>query len=391
MIQGNSETFVLTGATGFLGSHLMAALLEQGQKLIILGRSSGGKSLAERIAATLEWFGLTDRLQQLETVEVNLARPELGLAAEQYHGLCARRGWIIHCASDTSFFEQNRSTSITTNVYGLRNMLEFARESATPAFHYVSTAYVAESSAETCFEEPAATTGFLNVYEETKAIAEWEVMARCGVYDIPYTIVRPSIVYGDSRHGRANRFNALYSHVKALYFIRDIYLTDLRCHGGHKSSSHGIYLEHDEVLHLPLQLALPRRGTINLIPVDYFVAATLAVLEQQPNNKIYHLTSDTPVTMEQLATYCETFLQLSGITITYGSQQDGIQLNPAEELFNRFVEPYRPYLADRRRFDRSNAAQATAELQPPDFSYPVFERCMNYAVSSGWGKYLTTM
>jgi thioester reductase-like protein len=60
------STLVLTGATGFLGGHLMAALLRKGERLIVLGRASAGQSLAERIARQLRWFGLDDRGDQIE-------------------------------------------------------------------------------------------------------------------------------------------------------------------------------------------------------------------------------------------------------------------------------------------------------------------------------------
>jgi len=55
-------------------------------------------------------------------------------------------------------------------------------------------------------------------------------------------------------------------------------------------------------------------------------------------------------------------------------------------LSNRFIEPYLPYLADTRTFARSNTDTATAGLIPPEFTYAVFERCMDYAVGVNWGK-----
>jgi hypothetical protein len=59
--------------------------------------------------------------------------------------------------------------------------------------------------------------------------------------------------------------------------------------------------------------------------------------------------------------------------------------NPAEEVFNKLVKPYLPYLADTRRFDRSNTAELGDGLDAPEMTYAVFERCMSYAVSVNWG------
>ena len=60
--------------------------------------------------------------------------------------------------------------------------------------------------------------------------------------------------------------------------------------------------------------------------------------------------------------------------------------NPAEELFDRFMEPYRFYLSDNRYFERSNTDSITDNLQPPEFSYEIFRNCMDYAISVNWGK-----
>ena len=69
------NTFVLTGATGFLGGHLMAALVKSGERLIVLGRASPELSLAERVGRQLHWFGLDDRSDQVETLEGDLLEP----------------------------------------------------------------------------------------------------------------------------------------------------------------------------------------------------------------------------------------------------------------------------------------------------------------------------
>ena len=99
----------------------------------------------------------------------------------------------------------------------------------------------------------------------------------------------------------------------------------------------------------------------------------------------YHITSDHPKTVEDIAAYCEAFLNIRGVHVVYRSVPNTL-FNPAEALFNRFIEPYLPYLSDTRTFARGNTDAATAGLIPPEFTYPVFERCMEYAVGADWGK-----
>ncbi len=378
------QTFVLTGATGFLGSHLMAALVARGDPVIVLGRPSATECLASRVGRLLTWFGIPAKSLPVETVEADLLEHRLGLPIHRYQALCAKSGTIIHCASDTRFSERNRSESVRTNVDSLKELINFAGASRAPFFHYVSTAYVSGRSSIVCPEMLSDVNGFANVYEETKARAEKVVAAGCSADSVPYTILRPSIVYGDSRTGRANRFNALYYHVKALYYIREIYLNDILTQRGRKSSAWGIHLDSKGTLHLPLRISLAGPGFVNLIPIDYFVSAVLSLAEKAETGTIYHITSDSPKTTEEIASYCELFLKMKGIRIARDDPPKGARLNPAEALFNKVLEPYRPYLSDTRLFERSNTDRALAGLKPPEFTYGIFERCMNYAVSSNW-------
>ncbi len=377
--------FALTGATGFLGSHLMAGLIRAGHRVVVLGRSRNGTGLADRVDALLDWFGLESCRERIDAVEVDLLEPRLGLSRRRYDTLCPLTAGIIHCASDTRFSERCRRESMDINVAGLHGIVTLARDAGAGCFHYVSTAYVCPTSPSLCAEVPAGPRAFANVYEEMKTLAEAEVAALCSRHAVPYTIVRPSIVYGDSATGRSNRFNALYYHVRALQLIRDIYLNDIEHHGGLRSRGAGIHLDDEGTLHLPLRIFIPRRGQVNLIPVDHFVAVMAEILGDPRTGTIYHVTSDAPRTTEELAGYCERFLRIRGIELVCGEEMDRTVQNPAEEVFNKLVKPYLPYLADTRRFDRRNTAKLTAGLSTPEMTYAVFERCMRYAVSVNWG------
>jgi len=380
---GRPRTFILTGATGFLGGHLMAALLERGDRLVVLGRASKGMPLRERISRYLDWLGQADRSDQVETAESDFLRPFCGLSAARYEALRSRALPIIHSASDTRFSELKRREIVEANVHGLKGILELAGDSRAPFFHYISTAYAAGIGQTRCPERVEVSGAFANVYEESKAQAEQNVIAACRRRKIPYTLIRPSIVYGDSRTGRSTRFNALYFHVRSLQLIRDIYLNDIRTNDGRKSREHGAALDENGILHLPLRVILPRRGSLNLVPIDYFVSATLAILDEPKEGFIYHLTSPHSKDLEELAAYCESFLKIKGIEFRYGPP-NGEPVSPPEALLNRFIESYRPYLADARHFERDHTDQATGGLPVPELTYENFKRCVDYAVSVGW-------
>jgi nucleoside-diphosphate-sugar epimerase len=382
----NKPITALTGATGFLGSHLMASMLSKGYRIIILGRSNKEEKLKDRIFKLLKWFGIENLAGKLEFTDIDLLKPMLGLKESEYRQLCSITDQIIHCASDTSFSERKREIVFKSNVASLDSILEFASDSHSDHFHYISTAYVAGNSVTFCKEILSSAKSFTNVYEESKATAENIISQYCTKNSIRLSIIRPSIVYGDSQTGRSLKFNALYFPIRSAQSIRDIYLNDIHNNGGIKAAKNGIYLDKDGYLYLPLKIYLPQEGYLNIIPVDYFVNATIKIIETSSRGGIFHLTNDLPTTMKIVAKYYEQLMKVRGVEIIYGLQPDNLLRNPAEELFDRFIEPYRPYLSDNRVFDRTNTSLATDNLNPPGFSYEIFKTCMEYAIRVNWGQ-----
>jgi nucleoside-diphosphate-sugar epimerase len=215
--------------------------------------------------------------------------------------------------------------------------------------------------------------------------AENIIASFCKNNSINLSIIRPSIVYGDSQTGRSLKFNALYFPIRSAQAIRDIYINDLNNNEGKKAAKNGIYVDNEGYLFLPLKIYLPEEGDINIIPVDYFVKATIEIIENCPEGGIFHLTNSSPTTMKTVAKYYSQLMMVRGVEIIYGLQPENVLRNPAEELFDRFIEPYRPYLADQRKFDRTNTDRLTNNLRPPEFTYEIFKICMEYAIKVNWG------
>jgi len=382
----DDEKYLLTGATGFLGSHIMAGFLLKGKGVVIAGRPSGGESLKERIRKLLKWFGIEHLEGLLEFYETDFLKIRLGLDRDQYEKLRSRGLSIIHCASDTSFAERNRERVMKSNVESLTEILNFACENRKSRFHYISTAYAAGTDNIECPETLVQSAHFTNVYEESKAQAENIVSEKCRDGEVTYTIIRPSIVYGDSVTGKSLRFNALYYPVRSLQHIRDIYLNDIKNNDGIKSAECGIYINDEGVLHLPVRIFIPNEGTINLIPVDYFTETVLSIIEKPVTETVYNITSSNPESLARLVSYTERFLHITGIKVVIGTSGADEIRNPPEELFNHFIKAYRPYISDKRIFMRDNTDRATGGALPPDLSYEIFQRCMAFAVSADWGE-----
>jgi hypothetical protein len=181
------------------------------------------------------------------------------------------------------------------------------------------------------------------------------------------------------------RFNALYFPIQSARYLQEIYLNDILNGEGKKSKELGIHIDDEGYLFMPLKICLPQRGSLNIIPVDYFVEATMKIIESPKPGGIFHLTNSSPTYLDSIAVYNEKLMKVRGIEIVYGLPDPGTR-NPAEELFDRFMEPYRFYLSDNRTFERENTDLITDNVQPPEFTYEIFKKCMEYAMSVNWGK-----
>jgi nucleoside-diphosphate-sugar epimerase len=389
--RGRSVRFLLTGATGFLGSHIAAELLKRGFRVAALARPANGLGAEARMARLLDWHGVPPPLRRgLEVIEGDITRADLGLGPVRLRSVLAGTDEAIHCASNTSFSERKREEVEAVNSEGLSRLLDFARAGSTYFFHYVSTAFVAGKSAGPCPEALAPVPEFHNVYEETKSRGERMVADACREAGLAFSIYRPSIVYGDSRTGRSLLFNAVYYPVRAAVFLKDVYEKDIRERGGKKAGEMGVFIEPDGTLHLPLRVETAGHAGINLIPVDFFTEAFAALLEEAPGGGVFHVVNPRSAPIARIIDYTCRFFRLSGIRACAPEEFLTRPRNALETLFANAIEAYGPYMKDARSFDTS-VSRPILEARGivcPDFDYGVFSRCMEFAVRTGWGSRL---
>jgi len=386
-----SARFFLTGGTGFLGSHIAVALLRKGYRVALLARSDKDRPAEERVRKILDWFGLPEGERRgLKVVAGDITRSGLGIAREALKDALRETDEIIHCASNTSFSERKRAEVEAVNNGGLMNVLDFAHESGAYFFHLLSTAFVAGRTTGLCPEEPVEPGEFWNAYEETKCRAEHAAAGACAEAGVDLAIYRPSIVYGDSRTGRSRLFNAVYFPVRTALFIKDTYEKDIRERGGKKAAEMGVRIEADGSIHLPLRIQVAREGGLDLIPVDFFTAAFLALMEKAPGGGVFHIVNGRPKRIEDIIDYSCRLFHMTGIRACGPEEFTERPRNPFETLYDRYIEPYAPYMRDTREFEtvKSRPLLKARGLACPEFDYEIFARCMNYAVEVGWGSRL---
>jgi nucleoside-diphosphate-sugar epimerase len=374
---------LLTGGTGLLGSHLGAALVRRGKEVFFLVRSKGTSPAAERLSRVLDWHGpgLKGKARLLEG---DLRKEGLGLSDDARREASRRVGRVIHCASNTSFSEKSRRDVVDDNLLGLARLLDVCTDWNCSSFHLVSTAYAAGRAEGDCFEELVSAPGFFNVYEETKNRAERLARDRCRSEGIRLTITRPSIVYGHSGTGRTFRFNALYYPVRTVLLLKNLYEADLR-NGGRKAAASGVTAGPGGTLTLPLRVDAAGVG-VNLIPVDFFVNAFLAVDAEAGEGGVFHLVNGSSTSIDDIASYVEKRFGLRGIRTCRPENFERTPRNGLEILFERYLDTYGPYMRDRRVFrtDKSGPLLKRRSVACPPFDYAMFDRCMSYAVRSGW-------
>lgn len=373
-------TFIITGGTGFLGSGIAVALLQQGQQVVLPVRPGGNKTPRQRIRNLLRWYDIRPG-KRLQVVEAYLDRPGLGLSPAVSKGLRKNCRILIHCAADTSFGERHRETVRKINLTGLENVFTTLAEGT--HFFYMSTAYTAGTFGGRCLETLHRPPGFTNHYEETKNQAESLITRWCDSRRIPLTILRPSIVYGDSVTGRSLRFNALYFPIRFLLQLKTSLMEDILRGNGRRAEKLGVSIDEDHHLVMPLRVA-DRGGGMDLIPVDHLVKVAILLIETRRTG-IFHIVNPRPKSLSRIVAYINQYSGIRGIRTS--PTHISAPKPPLEKFVSRVLSPYDPYFCDQRRFDDHNTRPllASAGISVPDLDYARFCRCMDYARSVDWG------
>jgi nucleoside-diphosphate-sugar epimerase len=387
--KAKTSTFFITGATGFLGSHIAVELLKKGYRVMLLVRPGQERSAIDRVRSLFKWFGINDDKKLNYTViEGRIDKPRFGLSHEHFQELKKNIDEFFHCAASTDFKEKNREQAERINVNSLSYVFDFLDNSSCHFFHHISTAYIAGKNRINCQEKIIEQNHFMNVYEETKYQAEVLIDGYCQRKNIRLNIYRPSIVYGDSETGRATKFNALYFPVKTFLFLKDIFTNDIKNNQGKRAEKMGIKIEKDGSFFIPLRIETGNNEHINIIPVNFFINEFISIFNHSLAGGIYNIVSTTPAKIQDIILYVKKMFKVKGLTAVDKQSFMANPPTPLERMFHDFLEIYLPYMKDRRKFDNQNNAKILAENKKscPVFSYQIFKICMKYAIKTNWGK-----
>lgn len=341
------KTIFLTGATGFVGSNLTYEFLRQGYKLKLLIRDK--KVSAEgRLEKSLSYlFDNPDEYKRIrnkvEIIHGDITCDDLGITSAILKKLQSEIDIVFHNTALTSFDETKEELE-KQNVKGTRNVLDFTLKLKQQNFHYMSTAYICGQN-NGIFSEDDLDTGqsFNNPYEESKFKAEKLVNEYREKFNIKTTIYRPSIIVGDSNTGKTSNFLGVYSFIKAIYFLVEIFTEDLK-KDGRRAQTAGVSYKNGS-LYIPLRIPADSSKTLNIIPIDYVVKVAVTSLKDPTNfNNTFHIVNPSPPTLGELNCVICSIFNLSGIKI---ANPDEFRLKPMtewERFFIGSINEVTPYL-----------------------------------------------
>jgi NAD(P)-dependent dehydrogenase (short-subunit alcohol dehydrogenase family) len=251
-------TYFVTGATGFIGRHLVEQLLanREGQIHVLVREGS-----TERLQELIEGWGQPERIVP---VVGDLTEERLGVSDEKIAEL---RGNVDHFFHLAAMYDMtaDADTNMKLNVGGTRHAVELANQIDAGIFHHVSS-IAAAGTYKGLFREDMFDEGqkLDHPYHRTKF--ESEKIARTQTKG-PWRVYRPAVVVGDSQTGEMDKIDGPYYFFKAIQKLRH-YLPEW------------------------LPLIGPEMGYTNIVPVD-FVAAAMDHIAHEPglDGQAFHLSS----------------------------------------------------------------------------------------------------
>lgn len=135
----SSACVLVTGANGFLGSHLLGALQRQGvRSLRVLVRPSELVSARQRLISACNHLHLSINLEDVEVIPGDLSQPELGLSAQDRKRLVAGVDVVLHGGAQVNFFSSPELLH-HTNVEGTAQLLGLAAAAGVRRFVLLSS------------------------------------------------------------------------------------------------------------------------------------------------------------------------------------------------------------------------------------------------------------
>jgi acetylornithine/succinyldiaminopimelate/putrescine aminotransferase/nucleoside-diphosphate-sugar epimerase len=165
---------LVTGASGFIGGHLVERLVRDGYQVRCLVRPTSDTAALERL-------------------DVELATGDL-TSPQTLAGAAEGCRYVFHCGAMVSDWATPKEVA-AVNVAGTRNLVAACERGPVERFVHISSTDVYGYPGGVEVDESRVADGFRNWYAETKLDAEAEVR-RAAASGLETVILRPATVYG---------------------------------------------------------------------------------------------------------------------------------------------------------------------------------------------------
>lgn len=166
------QKVVITGATGFLGGALAQRLITEGAHVRLIARSPHRADALRKHGAEVVQGDLTDIDSLRKAVKD-----------------CAI---VFHVAVDYTNYQRQRQV----NIEGTCNLAQAAADANVKRFVHISTVAAYGSHVSGIINEETPLCPIAYPYALTKAEAEQRLVKLATQHDLPYTIIRPGMIYG---------------------------------------------------------------------------------------------------------------------------------------------------------------------------------------------------
>ncbi len=264
-VTGAPREILLTGATGFLGAHLLRELLDTTDARVwCVVRAESAEAGSDRIRRALTRFRLWDRdsADRIVAVPGDIAAPRLGLSAADYERVAAMVEVIYHNGARVNHVDPYARLR-EVNVEATREILRLATTYRVKPVHHVSTigATVGTAPVLADIEESVRLRADQlpdNGYAQSKWAAE-ELVREAGARGIPVAIYRPGTICGDPRSGVNSPDDSFWNMVRAAAVL-------------------GMAPEVGD-------------ATVSIVPVSYVARAIVAISRMERRDTVYHLVN----------------------------------------------------------------------------------------------------
>src|SRR3989338_11502539 len=359
---------LVTGATGFIGKYLVDELLGEDHRVWIIVRKKSTQKLSEFFPFYEDKY--KDRFKVLSG---NVTKKNLNFSKENIKILSKHTINLWHLAANLSFSIDEEDIVFNTNIIGTKHVVDFANRFG-KKLYFMSTAYVCGNKKYFLEDELEKGQKHRNTYETSKYEAEKVVRNKS---NIPFVIIRPSIVSGNAYKGKALGCTfGYYRYTHLFYFLKSRIILALK-KGGIISTTLKIlgtnYSNHTGTLSIPwFIMPYPTNAPIDLIPVDYLVSAIIDIFKRHDvDNKTFHLTNPQP---PQYIFLLKSLNQDLGIVDLKYIGLPKWLFNmifkalyffvPSFKKYTRSIQWYLPYITYTNIFDRSSTNRYTSSIFP---------------------------